>query len=50
MSEQFEKIELSEKEKRLIQLLRSLQYGEVRVVVQEGIPIRAEEIKKSIKL
>ncbi|MEG2174411.1 MAG: DUF2292 domain-containing protein [Oscillospiraceae bacterium] len=42
--------EFSNREKRLILLLRDLQFGEVKVIVQDGQPIRAEEIKQSIKL
>ena len=42
--------ELSEKEKKLIDLIRSTGYGEIRVTVRDGQPIQAEEVKKSIKL
>lgn len=47
---EFDKIELNEKEKNLIQIIRNLQYGEIRIIVQDGLPIRVEELKKSIKL
>ena len=40
----------SEKEKALLNLLRGIGYGEVRVIVQAGVPVRAEEIRKSIQL
>jgi hypothetical protein len=40
---------LTEKEKRLIQMIRELGYGEIRIIVTDGQPVRAEEIKKSIK-
>lgn len=33
-----------------MEIIRSTEYGEIRIVVQEGKPIRIEEIKKSIKL
>jgi len=42
--------ELSEKEKKLIELIRSTGYGEIRITVQDGQPIQVEEVKKSIKL
>jgi len=42
--------ELSEKEKKLIDLIRSTGYGEIRVTVRDGQPIQVEEVKKSIKL
>ena len=40
----------TEKELKLLEIIRSTEYGEIRIVVQEGKPIRIEEIKKSIKL
>ncbi|MCT4620799.1 MAG: DUF2292 domain-containing protein [Marinisporobacter sp.] len=45
-----ENISVNEKEKKLINLIRSTEYGEIRIIVQDKYPIRAEEIKKSIKL
>ena len=39
----------TEKELRLIQMIRELGYGEVRIFVADGQPVRAEEIKKSVK-
>ena len=41
---------LSEKEAKLIELIRSIGYGEIKIIVQAEQPIRIEEIKKSIKL
>ena len=41
---------LTEKEARLIEIIRKLDFGEVRVVVQDSVPTRLEEIKRSIKL
>jgi hypothetical protein len=41
---------LTEKERKLIDLIRSTGYGEIRIAVQDGEPIRVEEVKKSIKL
>ena len=37
---------LNEKEKALIKLLRNIKYGDVRI--KDGIPIRAEQVTKSI--
>ena len=42
--------ELTEKESRVVNIIRSIEFGEVRVVVTDGVPVRVEEIKKSIKL
>nr|WP_312577132.1 DUF2292 domain-containing protein [Sedimentibacter sp.] len=40
----------TEKELKLLEFIRNTEYGEIRIIVQEGKPIRIEEIKKSIKL
>ena len=41
---------ISEKEKKLFDILRDIEYGEVVVTMKGGIPVHIEEIKKSIKL
>lgn len=41
---------LTEQEKKLLTMLRSLEYGELRVVVQAGRPVRVEEIRRSVQL
>ncbi len=41
---------LTEKEKRIIRILREINYGEIIIVVQDKQPVRIEEVKKSIKL
>ena len=40
---------LTGQERKLIELLRKLDYGEVRIVVKESVIVQIEE-KKSIKL
>ena len=39
----------TEKEDKLLQLIRELKFGEVNIYVADGQPVRAEEIKKSVK-
>ena len=39
----------TEKEEQLLKLIRELGFGEVHIYVANGQPVRAEEIKKSIK-
>ena len=41
---------LTKAEKQLIELLRSLEFGELRIMVKDSKPIRVEEIRRSIKL
>ena len=41
---------LTKAEKQLIELIRSLNYGEVRVMIKDNKPIRVEEIRRSIQL
>lgn len=45
-----EKLKFTDKEKRLVKQIRKLGFGEIKIIVQDGIPIRIEEMKKSIKL
>lgn len=46
----FLKNDLNEKEKNLILLIRGIKFGEIRVIIQDKMPVRVEELKKSIKL
>ena len=43
-------LKLTDREAKLLAIIRKMDFGEVRVVVTDGIPTRVEEIKKSIKL
>lgn len=43
-------IVLTKAEKQLIEVIRSLDYGEVRVMIKDRHPIRMEEIRRSIQL
>ena len=42
--------QLTKEEEKLIKIIRSIEFGEARVVIVDGKPTRIEEIKKSIKL
>ena len=41
---------LTKAEKQLIELIRSLDFGEIRVMIKDNRPIRVEEIRRSIQL
>ena len=41
---------LTKAEKQLIEVIRTLDYGEVRVMIKDSRPIRVEEIRRSIQL
>ncbi len=43
-----EKSKLTEKETKLIKMLRGIRYGELRIIVQNQQPVRVEEIRRSI--
>ncbi len=45
-----EEMKLTDQERKLIEIIRNLGFGEVRIVITDGKPTRIEEIKKSIKL
>ncbi len=41
---------ITEQEKKLIKLIREIGFGEIKVIINDGKPIRIEELIKSIKL
>ncbi len=41
---------LREKEKKLIEFIRELEFGEVTIKVQDGLPVMVEEGIKKVKL
>ena len=43
-------LEVNEKEAKLIEIIRELQFGEMRIVIQDGLAVRIEQITKSVKL
>ena len=45
-----ETVILSEQERKIIRILREMDYGEIRIIINGGKPTRMEEIKKSIML
>jgi hypothetical protein len=48
--QQEKSIVLTKAEKQLIEVIRSLDYGEVRIMIKDNKPIRVEEIRRSIQL
>ena len=41
---------LTKAERQRIELIRSIDYGELRIMVKDEKPIRVEEIRRSIQL
>ena len=41
---------LSEHEQKVIAIMREIKFGKIEIVIQDGIPIRVDEIRKSIKI
>ena len=41
---------LSEQEKKVVELMRGLDFGDLRIVINNSKPVRVEEIKKSVQL
>ena len=41
---------ITEKEKKLLQMIRDTEFGEMKLIIQNGQPDILEEVKKSIKL
>lgn len=50
MEENKKVILLSEQEQKVIEIMRTINYGELRVVINNSKPVRVEEIKKSVQL
>lgn len=42
------KEELTSQEKQVLDLMRQVEYGEIRIIINNGKPVRVEEVKKSI--
>ncbi|MCL6449389.1 MAG: DUF2292 domain-containing protein [Armatimonadetes bacterium] len=42
--------ELTEKEKKLLEFIRSTGYGEISLIIQEYQPVKVEQVIKKIKL
>ncbi len=43
-------MKLTEKEEKLIELIRNIEFGEINIIVQNSEPIRVQELVRSIKL
>jgi hypothetical protein len=41
---------VTEKERSLIEIIRKLKHGEIRVIIREETPVRVENIRESIIL
>ena len=41
---------LTKAERQIIELIRALDYGEVRIMIKDRKPLRVEEIRRSIQL
>ena len=48
--QEHKELELSEKEEKLIRLIREIRFGELQLHIADGQPVRLEEVRKSIKL
>lgn len=50
MDDKKTEMKLSAKEKKIIEIIRSTMYGQSKILMQEGQPVRVEEVTKSINL
>ncbi len=48
--DKFEPGKLTEKEMKLIRMIRELKFGELQIHIADSQPVRVEEVRKSIKL
>lgn len=49
-SDMYKKVILSEHDARLIQIIRRMKQGELRIVVAKGMPVMAEKLKRDISI
>ena len=50
MDDKKTEMKLSEKEKKIIEIIRHAVSGQLKIHVQAGQPVRVEEVTRSIKL
>ncbi len=43
-------IQVTEQEKRVLEMMRAIAYGEIRILINAEKPVRVEEIRRSVKL
>lgn len=43
-------MEVTDKERKMIEFARSIDFGQMLITIKHGSPIRVEEIRKSIDL
>lgn len=43
-------MEVSAVEKKVLEMAREIEYGQIVVTIKHGVPIRVEEVRKSIDL
>lgn len=41
---------LTEQEIKVIEIMREIKFGEIRIIINNSKPVRVEEIKKSVQL
>ncbi len=42
--------DLKTQEREIINLIREIGFGEIRLTIRDGVPVRIEEYKRSVKL
>ena len=50
MEERKIQIKVTEQENKVIEMMRQIEFGEVRIVIANSRPVRIEEIRKAIQL
>jgi len=43
-------MKLSEKERKLVRLIRAIKYGQLTIYIKENQPVRVDRMKESIEL
>ncbi|MHC1721575.1 MAG: DUF2292 domain-containing protein [Aminipila sp.] len=45
-----QKVIPSQQEQKMLEIIHKIGFGEIKVIINDGKPIRLEEVKRSIKL
>ena len=49
-TESIDNINITESEKKILRIIRTIDFGEANIIIQNNKPVRIEKIKTSIKL
>lgn len=49
-TKEYSDYKVTDPEKKVLELMRGIEFGEIRIIINNSKPVRVEEIKKSVQL